>query len=69
MATDLFYAREQISRCKYLRNLKQARDIGMNLIYLDKTWINSHHTIPKEWVSNEKSMTVITLTEFKGMLA
>ena len=43
----------QISRCKYLRNLKQARDIGMNLIYLDETWINSHHTIPKEWVSND----------------
>ena len=43
----------QISRCKYLRDLKEARDIGMNVIYLDETWINSHHTHPKEWVSND----------------
>ena len=43
----------QISRCKFLRELKDARDLGMNIIYLDETWINSHHTQPKEWVSND----------------
>ena len=25
----------------------------MIIIYLDETWINSHHTHPKEWVSND----------------
>lgn len=43
----------QIARCKYLRELKQLTDCQINLVYLDETWINSHHTFSKEWISND----------------
>ena len=43
----------QIARCKFLRELKSMQDCQMNLVYLDETWINSNHTVPKEWVSSD----------------
>ena len=46
----------QISRCKYLRDVKMARDSDMNLVYLDETWINANHTHTKEWVADDGNL-------------
>lgn len=36
-------------RSKYLREVKGMRENGYDIVYLDETWINAHHTNEKEW--------------------
>lgn len=39
------------ARSKYLREVRQMRNEGYDIVYLDETWINAHHTNEKEWQS------------------
>ena len=41
----------QAKRCKFLRQLKKVKSLKKNVIYLDETWVNVHHTSPQEWTS------------------
>ena len=38
-------------RSKYLRELRCRREEGYDIVYLDESWINAHHTFEKEWQS------------------
>ena len=38
-----------MQRHSYLRAVKQHRNDGWNLIYLDETWLNAHHHLKKCW--------------------
>ena len=44
-------------RCRYLRKIKQYRQEGKPIIYQDETWVNAHHTFPKEWTSTYLSIS------------
>ena len=37
------------ARARYLRKIKEYREAGKKIIYLDETWINAGHTVGKEW--------------------
>ncbi len=36
-------------RSRYLRKLKQLRAENNNIVFLDESYINAHHTCGKEW--------------------
>lgn len=36
-------------RRQYLRSIRQARESGQNIFYLDETWLNEGHTVQKMW--------------------
>lgn len=36
-------------RSKYLREVREMRNQGYDIVYVDETWINAHHTNEKEW--------------------
>ena len=38
-------------RAKYLRKLKELRDDGYEIYFLDESYINEHHVFEKEWQS------------------
>lgn len=40
-------------RSKYLREVKEVRKQGYDIVYLDETWINAHHTNQREWQSSD----------------
>ena len=40
-------------RAKYLRKLKEMRDNGYEIYYLDETYINANHVFEKEWQSKD----------------
>ena len=39
------------ARSKYLREIRKMRQDGFDPVFIDETWINSHHTNEKEWMS------------------
>lgn len=41
------------ARCTYLRQIRQKRSEGYDIVYLDETWVNAHHTKESEWVSTD----------------
>lgn len=43
------------ARCKYLRAVREKRESGYDIVYLDETWINTNHTKPYQWVSSNSS--------------
>ena len=43
------------ARSKYLRQIRNLRQEGYDIVYLDESWINSHHTVKKEWMSVDGS--------------
>ena len=43
------------ARCKYLRKIKEYRQEQRNIVFMDETWINAHHTKEKEWTSKDLS--------------
>ena len=36
-------------RSKYWRQIKEMRKENYDIVYIDETWINAHHTNEKEW--------------------
>ena len=36
-------------RCRYLREIREARGAGKPIVYLDETWVNAHHTVSRKW--------------------
>jgi hypothetical protein len=36
-------------RSKYLHQIKEFRKENYDVVYIDETWINAHHTYAKEW--------------------
>lgn len=42
---DIFFWRRN-----YLRAIKNAREVGKKIYYLDETWLNEGHTTSKTWV-------------------
>lgn len=40
-------------RSKYLREVRQMRTDGYDIVYLDESWINAHHTSEREWQSSD----------------
>ena len=36
-------------RSKYLREVREMRNQEYDIVYVDETWINAHHTSEKEW--------------------
>jgi transposase len=38
-------------RSKYLREIREMRREKYDIVYLDETWVNAHHTNEKEWQS------------------
>jgi transposase len=36
-------------RNKYLREIREKRKLDYDIVYLDETWVNAHHTKDKEW--------------------
>ena len=43
------------ARSKYLRQVREKREEGYDIVYLDETWINAHHTKEREWQSTDGS--------------
>ena len=43
------------ARAKFLRRMKEAREQNTNLVFLDETWVNVHHTFLKEWTKKDSS--------------
>lgn len=43
-------------RSKYLREVREMRNQGYDIVFLDESWINSHHTSAKEWQSSDGSI-------------
>ena len=41
------------ARSRYLRLVKQKREEGYDIKYLDETFVNEHHTKEKEWTSTD----------------
>ena len=39
------------ARSKYLRQVREKRSQGYDIVYLDETWVNAHHTYDREWQS------------------
>src|ERR1700729_477799 len=39
------------ARSKYLRQIRERRRQGYDIVYLDEFWVNAHHTYAKEWQS------------------
>ena len=39
------------ARSKYLRQIRERRQDGYDIVYLDESWVNAHHTNEKEWQS------------------
>ena len=39
------------ARSKYLRLVREKREEGYDIVYLDETWINANHTKEYEWQS------------------
>ncbi|BFZ01465.1 hypothetical protein BsWGS_04504 [Bradybaena similaris] len=39
------------ARSKYLRQIRERRSEGYDIVYLDESWVNAHHTYAKEWQS------------------
>lgn len=39
------------ARSKYLRQIRERRRQGYDIVYLDESWVNAHHTNAKEWQS------------------
>ena len=37
-------------RHQYLRTIKQRRNSGYNIVYLDETWVNANHTASYQWL-------------------
>jgi transposase len=48
------------ARSKYLRQIRERRMQGYDIVYLDESWVNAHHTYEKEWQScdREKRRTI-----------
>jgi transposase len=42
-----------IMRSKYLREVREMRRENYDMVYVDETWINAHHTSEKEWQSSD----------------
>ena len=36
-------------RCQFLREIRQYRDQGREIVYLDETWVNAHHGRSSQW--------------------
>jgi hypothetical protein len=36
-------------RIIFLRTIKQKRNEGYNIVYLDETWVDTHHTASHQW--------------------
>ena len=36
-------------RITFLRTIKQKREEGYNIVYLDETWVDTHHTASYQW--------------------
>jgi transposase len=43
-------------RSKYLREVREIREECYDIVYLDETWINAHHTNEKEWQAVDGSI-------------
>ena len=50
METD----RIRIWRYKYLKKIKEYRDSGYMIVYLDETWFDSHETVKRVWSDDSK---------------
>lgn len=40
-------------RSKYLRQIREVRKQNYDVVYIDETWINAHHTCGKEWQTKD----------------
>jgi hypothetical protein len=36
-------------RIIFLRTIKQKRNEGYNIVYLDETWVDTHHAASHQW--------------------
>lgn len=50
----------KLHRTKYLRAIKQYREMGKNIIYTDETWVDSNITFGKCWQSDDISGLIKT---------
>ena len=41
------------ARSRYLREVRERRQEGYDIVYLDESWVNAHHTNQKEWQSTD----------------
>ena len=46
------------ARIQYLHNIKRYREQGPPIIYIDKTFLHSSHTVHRSWQSSETSLKV-----------
>ena len=46
-------------RHRFLRRIRQAKQAGRPLIYLDETWVNAHHTVTQAWYDDSGVPTAI----------
>lgn len=44
------------SRSRYLRQVREKRKEGFDIVYIDETWVNAHHTKEQEWQSIDATM-------------
>ena len=50
------------ARFIFLRKIKEARDKGYNIVFLDETWVNVNHTKLKEWMNPDAAEARIVPT-------
>ena len=43
-------------RAKYLRTIKEYRNQGYEIFYLDESYIHAHHTFEREWQSHDGTL-------------
>ena len=40
-------------RGRFLRKIKEKREEGLDVVYLDESYVNANHTMKKQWCSND----------------
>ena len=44
------------ARSEYIRKVRKYREEDFDIVYLDETFVNAHHTVNREWVSKDGSI-------------
>lgn len=47
-------------RQEYLRKIREYRELGKTIIYLDETWYDTHDVVKYGWIDNSKNCTLNT---------
>ena len=55
-----------VKRRNFLRDIRQLREEGRPIVYLDETWVNQHHSRVRAWEDTEEERTMAETPSGKG---